>query len=369
MKSISVVYSEDLKNDLEKHDIPFAFDEETITVFFSQNSVVCSDHKTAQLLLAIIPVLKRPVYIQDHFYTRTWIDSPESHFYITCFPQDNYEKSNKYKLLQYKGNKVNNTDKQDNIHIQDIPDFAIPIKDDTGKAIGFIAYNIINIFFDIMHSDLKPLHIELIKDAVNSCLKIEDNLKELFNMYLITRGREELIKHIKQISEKEKDKTKRKIDEYETNIKDHSAYLVRCYRDLRDATLKLRSLESEKINAEEEVEKLISEYNIKFNTEGLIWFETEDIYYKDILIGRFRITLDISSGTIKIQNLTRKIENHDHPHILNGTLCLGELQNAISKLMTEYKYLEVAKLCKEILYFYNPSSAYMQVERWIDLGR
>lgn len=366
MKSISTVYSEELKNSLEKHDIPFAFDEETITVFFTQNSFFCSDYKTAQLLPAIIPILKRPVFVQDHFHTNNWINSPDTHFYITCFPQDSYKRSDKYRIFQYKGKKVNNTDGADYINIQDVPDFAIPIKDDTEKVIGFIAYNIINIFFDIMHSDLKPLYVELIKDAVNSYLMIEDNLKALFNEFLSVKGRVELIKYIKLMSDKEKNKMEREVEGHKQNIKDYSAYLINSYENLRNATLKLKGLETGKINAEEEVEKLISEYNLKFNTEGLIWFETEDIRIKDILLGKFKITLNINSGTIRILNLTRRIDQYDHPHINNGVLCLGELANAISKLITEYKYIEVARLCKEVLYFYNQSSAHVPLERWID---
>ena len=62
----------------------------------------------------------------------------------------------------------------------------------------------------------------------------------------------------------------------------------------------------------------------------------------------------------------KKIDNYDHPHIENGKICLGELNLAIAKLMSEYKYFDVAKLCSELLYFYNKSSAYLPIERWIE---
>lgn len=368
MKSVIVNYTEKLKLELEKYDIPFAFDEKTITVFLDQNSVIPSSFIAEQILPAIVPVLKRPVYIKDHFLIKNWLNSPFSNLYIVCFPQDTSFKNIKnikYKTLIYKGKKVNNDNGQEYMQVLDIPDFALPIKDDNGITIGFIAYNIINIFFDIMHVELQALHLELIRDTVDSYLKIENSLKELFNEYLSVKGRTELIKYIKNISEREKEKLKREISDYEYNINKYTSAIIDWHKSLRNTVLKLKGIESEKINIEEEVEKLITEHDIKFNTEGLIWFETEDIYIKSILIGRFRITLNLEQGSIKIKNLTRKIQEYDHPHIRNEILCLGELNVAITKLTSEYKFIEVAKLCKEMLYFYNPSSAHMQIERWI----
>lgn len=367
MENVVVSYSEKLKIDLEKYDIPFAYDDKNIIVFVNKESYIVNMPAFTDMIPAIVPVLKRKIHCSDNLLLKNWSITTKDFFYISCcnYNSLNSQKPPKiYKTLLYGGEKILNSNKQRSLYTQEVPDYAIPIKDDAGEIIGLMSYNLILIFFSIFCSDLKPLHLKLIEDTVNSYIKIESSLKELFDEYAVMQGKIKLIKYIEQIAKLEQERIKRDIHSYEETIKERSIQIVELHQKLRNSVLKLRGLESEKIDIEGEFEKLITDFNIKFNSDGLIWFDTENIKYKDILLGKFRILLDIQKGVIKINNITKKIGAFDHPHIREGVLCLGELSNTVSKLMSEYKYIEVAKLCKEMLYFYNPSSAYKKVEEW-----
>lgn len=380
MKSITLEYSDYLKNKLIKYDIPFAIEEQTITIFpykdssghtfISTNQAAYRVQDEKDIITAIIPVLNRLVYVYDHCNESNYMAYMDRYLFISCYsnyPEEVYknQKTGIYSELHYNGKKCSNAASQrDSINFE-LPEFCVPFKDDHGLVIGHFSYNRIDFHFDIFHTPLKPLHLELIEDVVNMYLKIEDQLKELYQSYESIKVRLELIDYIKKQAERAKISTKEQIKSLNYRIEESNETLLNSYKELRNLHLKLIGLETETINPEEEVEKLLETYNIRFSTKGF-WFETEDIYYKDIFLGQYKITINVNTGRISIHNLKKKVGSYDHPHIDDGKICLGELNSAIAKLISEYKYLEVAKICSELLYFYNKSSAYIPIERWIE---
>lgn len=379
MKSITLEYSDYRKDRLLKYDIPFAIEENTITIFpykddsgneFLSTNKAIDRVNEKDIISALIPVLNRLVYLFDHCHESDYTAYKDKYLFISCYsnyPETIYKnpRNAKYSELHYNGKKCKNDSAQSDSFNFDLPEFCVPFRDDDDLIIGHFSYNRIDFHFDIFHCPLKKLHLELIKAVVNLYLKIEDQLRELYQYYESIKVRLELTSFIKKQADHEKVVTKEDINKLDRNIEEYKSTLLSCYSQLRNLHLKLKGLETETINPEEEVEKLIEAYNIKFSPEGF-WFETEDIYYKDIFLGKYKITIDVNAGKISIINLKKKIGSYDHPHIDSGKICLGELNSAIAKLMSEYKYFDVAKLCSELLYFYNKSSAYMPIERWIE---
>lgn len=379
MKTITLEYSDCLKDKLLKYDVPFAIEEHTITIFpykddsgtfLSINQAEKRVYGEKDIITAIIPVLNRLIYLYDHCYENDYINNINKYLFISCYghyPNTVYknQKGSSYPELSYNNKKCANAGGQRNFISFELPEFCIPFKDDNGLVIGHFSYNRIDFHFDIFHTPLKTLHLKLIEDVVNLYLKIENQLKELYQSYEAVRVRIELTNYIKKQADRQKIAIKEKIISLNYRIEDIKSELLNSYSQIKMFQLTLIGLETEKINPEEEIEKLIETYNIKFGTDGF-WFETEDIYCKDIFLGKYKITINVSSGIISIINLKKKIGCYDHPHIEDGRICLGELNSAITKLISEYKYFEVAKLCSELLYFYNKSSAYIPMERWIE---
>ena len=101
---------------------------------------------------------------------------------------------------------------------------------------------------------------------------------------------------------------------------------------------------------------------------------TEPVVFEGVDLGRFEIALDAGSGphrewgTYEVIALDANPAASDsevtHPHVQAGQLCEGEGRAAIRSALKEGRVLDFFLLVRQILQTYNPTSAYVRLERW-----
>jgi hypothetical protein len=87
-------------------------------------------------------------------------------------------------------------------------------------------------------------------------------------------------------------------------------------------------------------------------------FEDERVH-----LGRFAIEIHLN-GDVRISNLTRRLWNFDHPHIRDGSPCLGNIQDGIAKLIGTYQLAAVIQVLIDFLQLVNPREWVVSVEYW-----
>ncbi len=112
------------------------------------------------------------------------------------------------------------------------------------------------------------------------------------------------------------------------------------------------------------------------NLYKLIELDGEDLYahthYVEIThkrqtyeIGEFEVRINLSTGNLKISNLTKRLDDtYDHPHIIDGSSCLGNIGKGIIKMLAEFELFGVLQLVHSFLHSYNPNSPYKKIEFW-----
>ena len=131
---------------------------------------------------------------------------------------------------------------------------------------------------------------------------------------------------------------------------------------IRDLYLELASTISE----------LQATYDLKEKTISVV---TEPISFKGVEFGQFRIVLNLSemSSTHSDDayliealepNYSSPRDDVSHPHVAGRTLCEGEASAAIHEALKTGRILDFFQLVLAVLYTYNPTGAYVQVENW-----
>ena len=87
-------------------------------------------------------------------------------------------------------------------------------------------------------------------------------------------------------------------------------------------------------------------------------------------IGRFRIAIT-DHGELTLANLSNT--GHDthceHPHVRDRRPCLGNITEALSKLLGEREYALAVNLLFKFLESYNPSHPFSKIEHWKEVSR
>jgi hypothetical protein len=93
-----------------------------------------------------------------------------------------------------------------------------------------------------------------------------------------------------------------------------------------------------------------------------ILIEYEEHFYN---IGRFEIRLIFGEDyEIICNNLTKKRDDYDHPHVVKGEPCLGNISSLIPKLIAKYDIPAVIWALVTFLESYNDSNAYCDIDNW-----
>jgi len=89
-------------------------------------------------------------------------------------------------------------------------------------------------------------------------------------------------------------------------------------------------------------------------------------YKKVFMIGEFRITIELT-GKVTFKNLTNPFVDsdkvYDHPHILNGTACFGNIVENVQKLISKGDFLNLIELLWEFLNTYYEGDRYRCIEQ------
>ncbi|HTK04148.1 MAG TPA: hypothetical protein VL500_01060 [Candidatus Eisenbacteria bacterium] len=87
-------------------------------------------------------------------------------------------------------------------------------------------------------------------------------------------------------------------------------------------------------------------------------------------IGRFRITID-DRGGLYLANLSNTAsDTHcEHPHVRDRRPCLGNISEALAKLLGEREYALAVNLLFRFLESYNPSNPFSKIEHWKEVSR
>jgi hypothetical protein len=83
-------------------------------------------------------------------------------------------------------------------------------------------------------------------------------------------------------------------------------------------------------------------------------------------LGTFQIDLQYS-GEITIENLTSRHGYYDHPHIWNGTPCLGNVRQGVAKLIGECQLTAASEVLVDFLKTINPKDWHVSIEHWREI--
>lgn len=162
------------------------------------------------------------------------------------------------------------------------------------------------------------------------------------------------------------------IREYQRSFEAYNNEMQSALRQIARQKVELEKLELQNKDREKEVARAlkglakVKGVNMVTTRNGYLLIRTDPIYIKTKVacykIGRFTIELG-ANGHLKFRNLDKRIDNTDHPHILDGNPCLGNMEDI-------YRSLELGEVttavigCLQYLKAFNPESAYAQVDEW-----
>ena len=151
----------------------------------------------------------------------------------------------------------------------------------------------------------------------------------------------------------------------------NDAMLTREY----EAIWGLREVQGVKVEGENilvQLEHLELEHHYRVEKDGYLEGETpENDPRVDGLrmfdIGVLEIRLAVSNGnyTLKTRNLTRVLHGeHHHPHVRNMSVCLGNIQEGIYKLLAEQQLSVVIAMMIQFFHHYNYADKYHPIVNW-----
>jgi hypothetical protein len=83
----------------------------------------------------------------------------------------------------------------------------------------------------------------------------------------------------------------------------------------------------------------------------------------DIPLGRFRISINMNDGRIKIENINNRRSDRDHPHVSRGTPCWGGYQSEINEHVQNNRLAALVEFIIAYLQTYNPDDDWGQYIR------
>lgn len=161
----------------------------------------------------------------------------------------------------------------------------------------------------------------------------------------------------------------------EKNLKELSRQMASQTRLLRNCQERFHTLK----NAEQSEEALVRELegllripevcDVEILGDRLCVFtDTVDtvVAGKRYRLGRFRVDIRFN-GDVAITNLTRAYGYYDHPHVWNAKPCLGNIDQNVTKLVSEFQWVAAAELLLEYLKTVNPKEWYTPIHHWEEL--
>jgi hypothetical protein len=354
---------------LNKHGVEYSLDEEfkTLCVYWTEEKYFNTANIRESVIPYIIPLLDKPVKVVDHISELSMAGQVNDWIMITCYSDRTVERRLNYTKLAYNNQVENVYSSQSDQDGLPLPIHGVAITDDNEVEIGFIAYNRIHFFFDIFHRKITKLQGKLILDCCYKLLFMNEKLKELYGELVEKEKFNRLKEYLKRTHTYDKTTNLEQITQNVNNIAHLVKMLDEAYVQSRDLHMRKEMLD--KSNPDDTIESEVNELigtGVVMDNDNSFHLDTEEIIIKGITVGKFRIKIDLQNHTIRARNLNRRYLTYDHPHISDESICFGNIQNDVSKLLANYQVFEVMKLLKNLLYFYNGSTAYTALDNWSD---
>lgn len=108
---------------------------------------------------------------------------------------------------------------------------------------------------------------------------------------------------------------------------------------------------------------------VNIDEEGTIRFLTEPIVFQDIEFGRFLVRFTLGERhSIMATALNPLVVNRQkgihHPHVSEGTICLGAVETTIPKMMVDCDVISIYDTLKNLLNTYSSGSPYINLNRF-----
>lgn len=102
--------------------------------------------------------------------------------------------------------------------------------------------------------------------------------------------------------------------------------------------------------------------------DGVVFVTTHEIVTtykrKKYPLGEFKIAIRFAEGFITLNNLTRKRDDYDHPHVLMGSPCYGNIGTEVSRCITSCDFGVLIPLLVQFLETVNEGEWYTHIDRW-----
>lgn len=247
--------------------------------------------------------------------------------------------------------------------------------DATDNPVALVVESTLYVLFDLPHEE--GLHTGMImRHIMEGYLKLSNPEEvEMRKRASMTKAQERVPEVLRLLitapAQDQLGKARRNINAFEQQLREYQNYIQAILPKLVVEQQAVRRIEAEnsgesaaarELNALKRIKKVtrISTRMDKLVVElDTVYLTTETARYE---IGKFQIEFG-PANHFKIKNTTGRIRDYDHPHVLDGDPCLGNMRDILTyayggeiamAVMTTIDYLNA----------YNPQSAYHQVDNW-----
>src|SRR5208283_197093 len=81
-------------------------------------------------------------------------------------------------------------------------------------------------------------------------------------------------------------------------------------------------------------------------------------------MGDFEVKIGLQDAGLTIHNLTKQVDGYDHPHVNDGSACLGNISSGLIKMLAEFEFFGALQMIHTFLHSYNSDSPYLTIEHW-----
>lgn len=113
--------------------------------------------------------------------------------------------------------------------------------------------------------------------------------------------------------------------------------------------------------------------NLEVSSGRWVVVKVEDVQIQDVILGTFKVQLDLRTGQIQAEPNDRNSHNYAdgdphmnyHPHIAqDGSICFGTARDPLDRALAAGLLFDVFEIMKAHLHSYDPNDAYCNLDRW-----
>ena len=264
----------------------------------------------------------------------------------------------------------------------DCPDYfhspsgkGIEIIESDGFCVAELLDNTLFIHHDLIHfgeEDAIERQLAILQKIYENVITIRSDPKE-YEKIKQEREIKSFCKILNQSGNKKLSNAIKMIDKLDRQVEEYRGYLVTSHRDLIGYLKERNYLEKHGTSVTEaEVKKQWEELkhikevsNVSIGSSSNLEFDVDKIHipYEEETyeVGPFHVSINFPNAIISIisTGVKGKRDGKAHPHVnSNGTVCFGNLHEAVTSALTNYEFLVIINLILELLHNYTSSDAY-----------